>query len=69
LCGNGDAGRRKSPPRNGEGDHAQHGGGARAVITGPGDTVKRARKLRSEMSLPETILWRELRKRLWNLQA
>jgi very-short-patch-repair endonuclease len=33
------------------------------VITGPGDTVKRARKLRSEMSLPETILWRELRKR------
>jgi very-short-patch-repair endonuclease len=51
------------PPRTGEGDHAQHGGGARAVITGPTDTLKRARKLRSEMSLPETILWRELRKR------
>jgi very-short-patch-repair endonuclease len=33
------------------------------VITGPGDTVKRARKLRSEMSLPEVMLWRELRKR------
>jgi very-short-patch-repair endonuclease len=33
------------------------------VITGPTDTLKRARKLRSEMSLPETILWRELRKR------
>ena len=33
------------------------------MITGPSDTVKRARKLRSEMSLPETILWRELRKR------
>jgi very-short-patch-repair endonuclease len=33
------------------------------VITGPRDTIKRARKLRSEMSLPETILWRELRKR------
>lgn len=33
------------------------------MITGPRDTVKRARKLRSEMSLPETILWRELRKR------
>jgi very-short-patch-repair endonuclease len=33
------------------------------VITGPGETVKRARKLRSEMSLPEGLLWRELRKR------
>ncbi|TAD74942.1 MAG: DUF559 domain-containing protein [Sphingomonadales bacterium] len=33
------------------------------MITGPCDTVKRARKLRGEMSLPETILWRELRKR------
>jgi very-short-patch-repair endonuclease len=33
------------------------------VITGPRETVKRARKLRSEMSLPEAMLWRELRKR------
>jgi very-short-patch-repair endonuclease len=33
------------------------------MITGPTDTLKRARKLRSEMSLPETILWREIRKR------
>src|SRR5690606_25771547 len=33
------------------------------MITGPRDTVRRARKLRSEMTLPETILWRELRKR------
>lgn len=33
------------------------------MISGPRDTVKRARKLRSEMSLPETVLWRELRKR------
>ena len=33
------------------------------MITGPLDTVKLARKLRSEMSLPETVLWRELRKR------
>ena len=33
------------------------------MITGPRDTVKLARKLRSEMSLPETVLWRELRKR------
>ena len=33
------------------------------MITGPPDVVKRARKLRSEMSLPELVLWRELRKR------
>ena len=33
------------------------------MITGPVDTVKRARKLRSEMSLPEVLLWRQLRLR------
>ena len=33
------------------------------MITGPRQTVKLARKLRSEMSLPETLLWAELRKR------
>jgi very-short-patch-repair endonuclease len=33
------------------------------VITGPRDTIKRARKLRSELTLPEGLLWRELRKR------
>jgi very-short-patch-repair endonuclease len=33
------------------------------LINGPRDTVKRARKLRSEMTLPEGLLWRELRKR------
>ncbi len=33
------------------------------MITGPRDTVKRARKLRSEMSLPEGLLWRVLRER------
>jgi len=33
------------------------------MITGPAETVRRARKLRSEMSLPETLLWREPRKR------
>ena len=33
------------------------------MITGPRDAVKRARKLRSEMTLPEGLLWRELRKR------
>jgi very-short-patch-repair endonuclease len=38
------------------------------VITGPRDTLKRARKLRSEMSLPEGLLWRELRKRPGDLK-
>ena len=33
------------------------------MITGPRDTLKRARKLRSEMSMPEALLWRELRSR------
>ena len=33
------------------------------MITGPVDTIKRARKLRSEMSLPQTMLWNLLRKR------
>jgi very-short-patch-repair endonuclease len=33
------------------------------VITGPRHVVKRARKLRSEMTLPEGLLWRELRRR------
>lgn len=33
------------------------------MITGPRNTLKRARNLRSEMSLPETMLWRRLRQR------
>jgi len=33
------------------------------MITGPRETVKRARKLRSEMTLPEALLWRALRQR------
>ena len=33
------------------------------MINGPREVEKRARKLRSEMSLPEGLLWRELRKR------
>ena len=33
------------------------------MITGPRQTLKLARKLRSEMSLPEVLLWTELRKR------
>ena len=33
------------------------------MITGPRPSIKLARKLRSEMTLPETLLWQELRKR------
>ncbi|MBV9883336.1 MAG: endonuclease domain-containing protein [Sphingomonadaceae bacterium] len=33
------------------------------MLSGPRKTVQRARKLRKEMSLPEILLWRELRKR------
>ena len=33
------------------------------MITGPADIVKRARKLRKEMTLPEVMLWKEMRKR------
>ena len=33
------------------------------MITGRRSTVKLARKLRSEMSLPETLLWQSLRER------
>ena len=33
------------------------------MITGPRPTIKLARKFRSEMSLPETLLWEHLRQR------
>ncbi|HKR24303.1 MAG TPA: endonuclease domain-containing protein [Allosphingosinicella sp.] len=51
-----------NPPRNGEGDQPQAGGGGPAVLASPIGTVKRARRLRREMSLPEILLWRELRR-------
>ena len=37
--------------------------GYRRVITGPRDTLIKARKLRRDMTLPEAMLWKELRKR------
>jgi len=49
-----------SPPRNGEGDHAEHGGGALAASR---PNVERARSLRRQMTLPEVVLWRALRMR------
>ena len=33
------------------------------MIAGPRDTLLRARELRATMSLPEVMLWKELRKR------
>lgn len=54
-----------NPPRNGEGDRSaqRDGGGGPRVLQEPIKTVKRARKLRKEMSLPEVLLWIELQKR------
>ena len=54
-----------NPPRNGEGARSAQpsGGGGPAVLLQPIRQVKRARKLRREMSLPEVLLWQELRKK------
>ena len=53
----------QNPPRHGEGDHAKRGGGGPAVLTQPIKQVKRARRLRREMSLPEVLLWKQLQVR------
>lgn len=52
----------------GEGHHAKHGGGVETILknTAPKPktgTIRNARRLRKDMSLPEVLLWRELRKR------
>jgi len=58
-----------NPPRNGEGDHAQHGGGVDSVrarhrtLGAPQANVRLARKLRRKMTLPEVVLWQQLRAR------
>ena len=49
-----------NPPRNGEGDRVERGGGALAASR---PNVERARQLRHKMSLPEVLLWRALRTR------
>jgi very-short-patch-repair endonuclease len=49
----------QNPPRNGEGDRAQRGGGGAPPLQRP--VVYNARKLRREMSLPEVLLWEQLR--------
>ena len=59
----------QNPPRNGEGDHAQHGGGAeyrrvRHRTVGASDAnVRVARRLRRKLTLPEVVLWQQLRQR------
>jgi very-short-patch-repair endonuclease len=52
-----------NPPRHGEGDRPQDGGGGPPVLIQHIKQVKRARALRKSMSLPEVLLWRELQKR------
>ena len=49
----------QNPPRNGEGNHAKRGGGGSKPLQRP--VVYTARKLRREMSLPEVLLWEQLR--------
>ena len=49
------------PPRNGDGDRAKRGGGGFPPLPRP--IVARARKLRSAMSVPERLLWQQLRLR------
>ena len=65
-----DEGTTPDPPRSGEGDRSAQpsgGGGSRRinpeVLRTSIKQVKRARKLRREMSLPEVLLWQQLRKK------
>ena len=52
---------RALPPRDGEGDRAKRGGGDSKFIARP--AVLRARRLRKDMSVPERLLWQQLRQR------
>lgn len=62
---------RSNPPRNGEGDPGakRNGGGAgsrrvRHRTVGASDSnICRARQLRRKLTLPEVVLWQQLRKR------
>ncbi len=50
-----------NPPRYGEGDRAQRGGGGARFVARP--EVMRARELRKKMTMPERMLWQRLRAR------
>jgi very-short-patch-repair endonuclease len=54
---------RDIPPRNGEGDQPQAGGGGPRILRAPIKTIKLARKLRKDLSPPERLLWNALRRR------
>ena len=54
---------RPIPPRNGEGDQPKAGGGGPRILQAAIKYVKRARKLRKEMSPSEVLLWTALRQR------
>jgi len=51
--------RMSNPPRNGEGDRAKRGGGGFQTLQRP--VVYSARKLRRKMTLPEVLLWEQVR--------
>lgn len=51
----------QEPPRDGEGDRAKRGGGDWRFVARP--AVIHARKLRRDMTLPERMLWQQLRLR------
>jgi very-short-patch-repair endonuclease len=51
----------RNPTRNCEGDRVQRGGGGSKPLQRP--EVYAARRLRREMSLPEVLLWQQLRRR------
>jgi len=55
----------QNPPRNGEGNRSAQpsGGGGPRILQARIKQVKRARALRKQMSLPEVLLWQQLRKR------
>jgi len=53
----------QNPPRNGEGDQVKLGGGGPHILKAPIKQVKRARKLRRQLSLPEVLLLQALRQR------
>ncbi len=48
------------PPRNGEGDHPQGGGG---VLSASANAFRVAKRERRSGNLPEVLIWRELRNR------
>jgi len=54
-----------NPPRTGEGDRSAQpsGGGVPPILGARIKQVKRARALRKQMSLPEVLLWQQLRRR------